>query len=82
MTMKIRTYTDRAREVPDGFHCNDCGAIRNAAVGDDKCCGGFGRDLIPDRAGRLIKCFDCVLACRSRLIVESWGGADDGKSDV
>ncbi len=72
--MKIRTYTDPAREVPDGYTCDNCGALRNETIGSRKTCAGFRRELLITKDGKAIKAFECVLACRSRLIVESVGG--------
>ncbi len=72
--MKIRTYTDRAREVPDGFICDGCGAVRKKGVGNGKWCAAFCRDLVVNANGRIVKCFECTMACRSMLIVEGIGG--------
>ncbi len=76
MTMKIRTYTDQAREVPDGFTCEGCGALRNNALRQEKSCYGFRRELLLTPDGRPIKAFECVLACRNGLIMEKLGGQD------
>lgn len=72
--MKIKTYTDPAREVPNGFTCDGCGAVRNESLGKKKYCSAFRRELMAGKDGSMIKCFECVLACRSQLIRDGAGG--------
>ena len=68
--MKIRTYTNPAREVGDGFTCDGCGAVRKEAIGKGHWCADFRRELIVTADGTVIKCFECTFACRSKLIAE------------
>lgn len=78
--MKIKTYTDPAREVPNGFTCGGCGAVRNESLGKRKYCSAFRRELLAGKDGCMIKCFECVLACRSALIAAgTFGGKNDEK---
>ena len=72
--MKIRTYTNPAREVGDGFTCDGCGAVRKEAIGKGHWCADFRRELIVTAGGTVIKCFECTFACRSKLIAEGVGG--------
>ena len=69
--MKIRTYTDPVREVPDGFTCENCGAIRNDLIGKGKSCAAFRRTLLIAKDGDAIKAFECALACRTQLIEDA-----------
>lgn len=68
--MKIKTYTSPDREVSDGFTCDNCGAIRNGSIGNGKWCAGFRADLITAPDGTVVKCFECTMACRAKLIAE------------
>ena len=74
--MKIRTYTDQDREVPDGFTCDGCGALRNETIGNGKICAAFRRGLLTAKDGKGIKAFECVLACRNCLILDTLEDAD------
>ena len=72
--MKIRTYINPDREVSDGFTCNSCGAVHNETIGKGKYCADFRRELIVTADGKIVKCFECTMACRSKLIAEGVGG--------
>ena len=74
-SMKIKTYTDPARNVPNGFTCDGCGAVRNESIGKGKYCADFRRELIVTASSKIVKCFECTMACRSTLIAEGVKGS-------
>lgn len=80
--MKIKTYTNPARDVSDGFTCGNCGAIRNGSIGKGKWCAGFRADLVTAPDGTVVKCFECMMACRAKLIAEGMAGLKEQQRKV
>lgn len=80
--MKIKTYTNPAREVSDGFACDNCGGIRNGSIGSGRWCADFRVDLVTAPDGTVVKCFECTMACRAKLIAEGMSALKEQQRKV